>query len=420
MVKVITLFAVGLFAAHGAHALTLPQAFEQAKTVDLGYRQSVFSQSAAQLDLEIARAAYYPTGSINIGRPAGSDSTEKSISIRQPIIDLGAWTRLKRADPTEASMRAGIRQGEQDLAKRVLATILDLVRLKETLRFNESQLEALVRLDERARALFERGQGTILEVRNTAVRLQQARGQRQLLKAQLAVSERQFQAVIGALPQQSSFRARSVPARVVLIPLEESLSAAAARDPQVLQAEAQLKLAELTQQERTADFIPNVSFVAEQRWRDGQSSALFTGVSVSIPYGVSVANILGRRKAGIDVLKAQERVTEARLKVRNEIEALHAFLSSGLDELEIRRSAIAAAELSATATLESFEAGLGTSLDVTNSLLTVFEVKQEYLQAVLNAGKQLLDLQLASVIPPEVALEQLQQFLFDPKSGELR
>ena len=163
--------------------------------------------------------------------------------------------------------------------------------------------------------------------------------------------------------------------------------------------------------ERTADFIPNVSWVAEQRWRDGSDSDLFTGVNVSIPFGVSVANILGRRKAALQVDQARESARDVDQRTRIRVESLHAFVASGLQELQIRRNAIEVAELSAEANVQSFEAGLVSSIDVINALLAVFEVRKDYLSALLKTGQQTLDLHLAAALRPTEALDRVQDLV---------
>jgi outer membrane protein TolC len=410
----IVLLLLGLSRLSSAQAETLTQVYEKARAFEPSFQAARFEKSVNDMDVTIARSAYYPTGNVSLSRPAGSDTTEKAVSVRQPLIDLGAWTRLKKAEPSRVIAEATFTQREHELATRVYSVVSELIRLQELVRLSESQTDALQRQVVRAEESYARGRGTITEVRNTQVRLEQAKGNAQLLKVQLEVAKRQYKATVGEEPSSSGFTATYRPALLRLIDLTEALEQARKAGPESLLAAQRQTLAELTLRERTSDFIPNVSWVAEQRWRDGSDSDLFTGVNVSIPFGVSVANILGRRKAALQLEQTRESARDVEQRTRIRVESLHAFVASGVEELAIRRNAIEVAELSAEANVQSFEAGLVSSIDVINALLAVFEVRKDYLTSLLKTGQQVLDLHLAAALRPADALERVQTLVMQP------
>ncbi len=410
----IVLLLLGLSRLSSAQAETLTQVYEKARAFEPSFQAARFEKSVNDMDVTIARSAYYPTGNVSVSRPAGSDTTEKAVSVRQPLIDLGAWTRLKKAEPSRVIAEATFTQREHELATRVYSVVSELIRLQELVRLSESQTDALQRQVVRAEESYARGRGTITEVRNTQVRLEQAKGNAQLLKVQLEVAKRQYKATVGEEPSSSGFTATYRPASLRLIDLTEALEQARKAGPESLLAAQRQTLAELTLRERTSDFIPNVSWVAEQRWRDGSDSDLFTGVNVSIPFGVSVANILGRRKAALQLEQTRESARDVEQRTRIRVESLHAFVASGVEELAIRRNAIEVAELSAEANVQSFEAGLVSSIDVINALLAVFEVRKDYLTSLLKTGQQVLDLHLAAALRPADALERVQTLVMQP------
>jgi outer membrane protein TolC len=407
----LALLLLGLLRMNSAQAETLAEIYDKARGFEPSFQAALYEKSVNDMDVTIARSAYYPTGNVSVSRPAGSDTTEKAVSVRQPLVDLGAWTRLKKAEPSRVIAEATFAQREHELASRVYTVVSELVRLQELVRLSENQTDALQRQVLRAEESYARGRGTITEVRNTQVRLEQAKGNAQLLAVQLQVARRQYKATVGEDPPALGFAASYEPRNPKLVALEEALARAQSDAPESRLAAQRRALAELTLRERTSDFIPNVSWVAEQRWRDGSDSDLFTGVNVSIPFGVSVANVLGRRKAALQVDQARESARDVEQRTRIRVEALHAFVASGFEELAIRRNAIEVAELSAEANVQSFEAGLVSSIDVINALLAVFEVRKDYLTALLKTGQQVLDLHLTAALPPKESLDRVQSLV---------
>lgn len=410
-VLVTALLATGFAGMNNARAETLTQIYDKARGFEPSFQASLYEKSVNDMDITIARSAYYPTGNVSLGQPAGSDTVEKSVSVRQPLVDLGAWTRLKKAEPSRVIAEATFAQREHELAARVYTVVSELVRLQELVRLSESQTDALQRQVLRAEESYARGRGTITEVRNTQVRHEQAKGNAQLLTVQLQVARAQYKATVGEDPPAVGFAATYEPRSPRLVGLEEALVRAQSDAPESRLAAQRRALAELTLRERTSDFIPNVSWVVSQRWRDGSKLPLVSEMEVSIPFGLSVANVLGRRKAALQVDQARESARDVEQRTRIRVEALHAFVASGVEELEIRRNAIEVAELSADANVQSFEAGLVSSIDVINALLAVFEVRKDYLTALLKTGQQVLDLHLTAALGPNESLDRVQSLV---------
>ena len=84
----------------------------------------------------------------------------------------------------------------------------------------------------------------------------------------------------------------------------------------------------------------------------------------------------------------------------------------GRDALENKRVAVEAAKLSVEANEKSLTAGVRTTIEVLNSIDTLYQARNDYATTALNLGNAYLNLLLITGEAPGDAIAQTQQFLF--------
>lgn len=84
----------------------------------------------------------------------------------------------------------------------------------------------------------------------------------------------------------------------------------------------------------------------------------------------------------------------------------------GRDALDNKKIAVEAAKLSVEANERSLIAGVRTTIEVLNSIDTLYQARNDYVTTALNLGNAYLNLLLISGEAPSDAILQTQQFLF--------
>lgn len=410
--KIMATVAAMVFAG-SAQATSLVDAFNLAQRNDPAYQAAKLEQKANEANAFVARTAYLPVANASVRRFEYEAATRRTFTISQPIFDLGKFATMREGKPRDVVAAATFRVREEDLAKRVLKTVAEYIKVRETIDLNKAQIEALTKQSERSKKSYELGQGTITEVRAAQVRLDQALAMERSLATQFSVAQKQYQTLMGQAIAQSEFPLTQQPLMPKLPSLDALLESVHASNAQVLLSRANERLADLASQRANAGFMPQVNLVHTQSQLGDAPRTNYTGINMELPLGLSVQNFASKYQAGLNAdAKIQERI-DVEQKTRLEMERLWALVTSGMDELKYRKDAIASAELSREAYEKSFQGGVVSAVDVLNSILTVYQVKSEYLTALIGFSEQLLNLQMMAAEEPMVALERVQLALLN-------
>lgn len=390
---------------HNVFAIDLVGMYQRAQNFDPAFQAAKADRAVSEADVNVARFSYLPTASLSFGQETTENRPRGTAQIVQPVFDLERYATYQEAEPRRVSAEANFRLREQDLAGRLLKAVLEVVKTRETIALSAKQVEALTAQFNRAQRRNELGQGTLLEVRTSQLRLDQARATQRQLAAQLQIVEKQFAAVVGEAPGPLPINMgtmASAPGLNSLPNLVDLRERAGASNANIILARASERVAELAQRKVRAGYLPQVNAIGRSSKVDGRPSDNYAGVQVSIPLGISVANFANHKKAALGIEKAREQRRGTEENVKLEAERLWVLVKGGLEELAIRKDAIANAEFAAEANVKSFEAGLVSSVDVINAILAVFETKRDYLNTLVTTTQSFLEAQsIVSAPPPE-------------------
>jgi len=397
--------------AQGATALPqLTRAYQQARAHDPQYQSALAELEANRIGARISGAAYYPTLQATSTRLDFESADRRTITLSQPLISAEKWATYKEAEPKTQLAQATFLAREQDLALRLFKAVAEVIRAVENLSTNGSRVEALQQQASAAKKSYELGQGTITDLRDTQVRLDQARATELSIKARRSAAERQYAAIVGAPLPPGAYSLAREKRDVHLKGADSYMPVALEINPQIVTARTNARLGELGVMRAKGAFLPTLSAnVVQSKLATGPNSN-FTGVFLSLP--LQPSSFLNVSGSEANLHKLKEMVRDAEQQVRLDVERLLTFVEAGRGETDIRLDAIRSAELSVVANEKSFAGGVRTTIDVLNSIQALYQTREEYVNAVLTLAENLLSVRLKVVMPVQDCLNEVSALLF--------
>jgi protease secretion system outer membrane protein len=409
-------FVVAAFlccSAELAHAAPgeLVENFERAKLYEPLFQAARAERDVNIVSSRVSRSALYPELRVNSSQLETENTVRTTVSIIQPIVSADRFATFQEGPPRELLADATYQSREQELVQRYFKAVLELVRAREGLSLNQAKVDALAQQAKSAKRTFELGSGTITDLRDAQVRLDQAHATDVTLAARLANAQRQFESITGVPPGAHAFvLARKNPA-VSLLPMNDYLVRVAQGNPQLVAARQNKRIAELAVTRAKGAFLPTLNAVATRSHAAGSDNN-YVGLQLSFPLQAGNFYQVYGALANVERFNAQTKDLEQHTKL--EVERLRELVEAGRAEIEIRLQGIQSAELSVEANEKSFLGGVRSKVDVINSIQTLYQTKDEHLNAVLTLAENLLNLHIQLDTPIPESLGQIESILFTP------
>jgi protease secretion system outer membrane protein len=157
------------------------------------------------------------------------------------------------------------------------------------------------------------------------------------------------------------------------------------------------------------NIFPTLSLVQGKRWGD-QFNDQTTILTLSMP--LDAPRVIGGLSAGAQEEKAFETRRQVEVQTVMLTNQLYESVVLGRDALDNKKIAVEAAKLSVEANERSLIAGVRTTIEVLNSIDTLYLTRNDYATTALNLANAYLNLLLISGEPPADAIAQTQHFLF--------
>lgn len=387
----------------------LIDALEQARNYDPQFQAARAERDANLVSSQVSGAAYLPQFQASSTQLETEANPRTTYTLTQPVISAERYATVQEKEPKELLAAATFLQREQELAQRLLKATAELLRVTEGLRLNKAKIDALEQQALSAKKAFELGQGTVTDVRDARVRLDQARADTLSLEAQIGAAQRQITSITGSPATSLALPLPRTPRNLILKTLEDYLDSSAQANPQLRIAQQNQRISELALTKANSAWVPTVSALVMNTSSNNVRST-YSGVSVSLP--LQAGNFYQIRGAAANLAKSQEQARDAEVKAKLEVQRLWALVGAGRSEIAIRLSAIESAELSVEANEKSFQGGVRSQIDVLNSIQTLYQVQQDYVNAVLTLADNYLNLLLQSASPANEAMASVQALLF--------
>lgn len=390
-------------------AQPLVDAFEQARRFDPLFQAARSERDANQVNSQMAGAAYYPQFQASYTQLENDANTRRTYTLTQPLVSADRYATLQEREPREKLASATFQLREQDLSQRLVKAVAELLRVDEGVRLNKARIDALEKQALSAQRSYALGQGTVTDVRDAQVRLDQARADTLTLEAQAGAARRQLAAITGAAGESLQLSVPRMERTFALRSIEDYMTSGDLANPQLLVAQQNQRIGELAVTRADSAWLPTLSAV----WMNttsGQVTSTYTGVSVSLP--LQAGSFYQMKGAAAQALRLQEQAREVELRTRLEVQRLWSLVHAGRGEVAIRLEAIRSAELSVEANERSFRGGVRSQIDVLNSIQTLYQVQQDYVNAVLTLAENYLHLLLQAATPVDQAIARTQAILF--------
>lgn len=396
-----------------AHATNgdLLDSFEKAKRFDPLFQSALAERDVNRASANVARAAYLPQLNLTVTQKETESRTRRTISVTQPLINSDRYATVREAEPRDILADATYQTREQDLASRLFGAVSELIQARESLSLNQAKVNAIAQQEKSAKRAYDLGTGTITDLRDAQVRLQQAMASDATLRARKSAAERQVAAITGSLPSSAAFNITWKKPAILQESINNYIESFSKNNPRIVQAVQNERIASLELTRARGALLPTVSAVASRTEFAGATSN-YVGIAVSLP--LEVGTFLQIPGSAASVTRAGEQVRDAEQRVQLDVERLLELVEAGRNEIEIRLESIRSAELSVEANEKSYQGGIRNRLDVINAIQTLYQTKEDYVRSVLDLAGNLLQLHLTLAVPASESMKQVQDVLFMP------
>jgi outer membrane protein len=403
-----SVIAISATLALPAHAQSLVDLYESARTYDAAYQsaKSLFDANLAKA--EQAQAAVLPSVGLAVGvsqtslsvQPnlgASSDrgygTQSATVSASQPLYRPANWAGyeqgMKQVDLAQAQLLAS----DQDLIVRVTQAYFDVLASQDSLRFVLAQKAAVGEQLASAKRNFEVGTSTITDTREAQARFDLVIAQQIAAENDLRVKKIALDQLVGKTDAQP--KALVVPlALPALLPADVNAWVKQSEEahPGIRQAQTALEVAILETTKARAGHKPTLDLVGSYGIVlnvDGSSSVAIGSRANSGTIGLSLNLPLFSGYATQNRIKETLSLED---KARNDLEAAKRAVAQGtrtayfgVDSLLGQVKAFEAAETSSQSALDAnklgYQVGVRINIDVLNSQSQLFQTKRDLAKA---------------------------------------
>lgn len=386
--------------------------FSQAKLYDPKYATADAEKTLNRFQSKLARSAFLPSMTLDRSQYLnGPTEYSSTLTVTQPLFNMEKIDQFKEAGPREAYADAVYMTQEQDLASRVFTAVASLITQNEALKSNNVRVNTLKKQLDRIRRMIQLGYGTITDERDIKVRYEQALAngvtleinRRNAITQITTLSHEKVTLRDFDLPESHKLKGKFNITELLAKVSESNYNLEAARRTE--------EISTLEAKRARDQILPTLTLQQTERWSDVTSAnSQTTMLNFSMPLDAS--RVIGRLSYGANEQKATETRRQVEEQTMMLTSQLYESVVLGRDALENKRVAVETAKLSVEANEKSLTAGVRTTIEVLNSIDTLYQAKNDYAATALNLGNAYLNLLLITGESPGDAIAQTQRFLF--------
>ncbi len=402
------LVAAWLTLASGAHAQSLVELYESARSFDATYQSAKLQYDANLARAEQAKAGILPTAGISANATRiGFENTNPvtnqnfnqqsaTLTATQPLYRPGNWATYEQGLKQVTQAKAQLDAAEQDLIVRTSQAYFDVLAARDTLTFVQAQKAAVAEQLASAKRNFEVGTSTITDTREAQARYDLVIAQEIAAENDLRVKRIALDQLVGKQESQP----RPLLAPVVLPAVTPAdvnawVQQSDGAHPSIRQALSSLDIAELEVKKAEAGHKPTLDVTASYNATRNPSGSAQNGItsrtntsSVGLVLNVPLFAGFATQNRVRETLslrdKAQSDLEGARRTVAQATRTAYFGVLSGQGQVK----ALEAAELSSQSALDAnklgYQVGVRINIDVLNSQSQLFQTKRDLAQARYN------------------------------------
>jgi outer membrane protein, protease secretion system len=422
-------------AASGAEPLSLKEAYDHALEYDAQYLASEADTRIAKEEVAKARAGFLPNikASTSRGRNRTDSSTpyssqeglyyntmSHSLSLRQPLFNLGSIASYKQSRAVRAKSEALFRSEHASLIVRTAEQFCNVLFSEENIAFTKAQVEATREQFEQSKKRYENGYGTITEINEAQASYDLAVADQADAIAGLEYSRRELERITGIYTERLC---QLDPEKLVLQrpeprDVESWVEMAREESGRISAARQEVEIARKEIDKSKAAKYPQLDLWAGRSYSVSENNytigSIYDTWSVSLQLSVPVytggftsASI---RQAYARRLKAREQLN---LQERSSLTDVRKYYNAQLNSIvQVRayEQAAKSGEIALEGTQKGFIAGFRTNAEVLDATRKLYETRRSLARARYQYILNRLMLRDAAGVLCEADLDEIDRF----------
>lgn len=415
-----------------AQAFGLLEGFRLAQRNDAAFRAALAERDAGEANRALGRAYLLPVISANVSRSnvtgerqIGSSTTDldytsksAALQLRQPLFNMERWAEYQQGLAKADFSQSVFSRKEKDLASRYVLAYLDLLLAEQNLTLNEAKIRALSEARQQAQRRLERGDGTIIDVREAEARLALAEAMQVEVQNQRVVAEQALVVLTGEAPRRLAEPGQEMSQHLgVAGLLQEWLARAGQNSPDILAAQGKVDIAQQEVAKARAGHYPSLDLVASHSRTSSDTVSTLNqknklnavGVQLSIPlYAGGYSSALSEQAAA-SLRQSMAELDEVRAKTALEVSRQFHGFSSNSSKILALRTAVHSSEQVLIANQRGLDAGVRTSIDVLNAQEQLYQARYDLVEAQYKQLANWVELRASSGSLSDADITQLDQ-----------
>jgi outer membrane protein len=341
------------------------------------YRSSIYNKFK-EFQLELV------TG----GRNVDFWSSTASFNLRQPIYHGDSWVQLSQADNQIAEAEANYIAAQQSLMMRTAESYFNILLAQDTLAFNEAEQRAIENELEQAKARYQAGIITIIDVNEAQASYDKAKANTIQATKDLEDSKEILREIVG---DYSGNLSGLVETLTLSIPqpdnIEEWSKQALENNPTIIAGENNVEVAKKLIDLKFAEHLPTVDLVGSAGFTNtdrpfGISTEYqYIGMQANVPLfaGGSINSKVRQARHLFEAAKNQ--LDAKRRTVRRQVKDYFNGIHSSISEVQALKTALESSQSSLKSVETGFDVGIRTMADILTSQRFLYRTKRDYAKA---------------------------------------
>jgi len=317
-----------------------------------------------------------------------------NVQLSQPLYRKQNFAAYAQGLSGVSQADAELALARQDLILRAGGAYFDVLAAHDTLDYTTDEKQAISRQLALATRNYSVGTKTLVDVHEAQARLDQARAQEVIAAIDLnSRQEALIQITRGAPAALAKLAARLPLETPEPADPEKWTAAAQAQNPQIKAKEETLEIALQEIEKNRGGHYPTLDLVASRSYSDAGGSVFGTPIEsttdqialqlqVPLFQGGGVASKVRESLARRD--EARESLEQTRREVARQAREAYVAVVSGISRVQALEQALASNQRALESTVQGFETGVRTGIDVLNAQRDLYRTKRDLSQARYN------------------------------------
>ncbi|EGR0109382.1 TolC family protein [Vibrio vulnificus] len=377
-----------------SHAISIEQAWQQAKQNDPNYEKAKIGVQLGQAGVDSSRSALLPdlsaSASLNWSESAES-SNSYGATLSQTIWDSSLWSSLDQAKANYLKSELELSQAHNELAQKLLSAYLDLASAQGDLVLAQTKLDEGNKLLQIIEKRYQAGKVKSVDVEE--MRATQVSEQATILSAQadLEVKRAELAALINQVPDSvDQIRTDTLIQPPMLVTSQAQwLKLAKDSSPELLVAAQMVKASEFAKQSAKGGYYPTLRGSVGYSDGDQRSNGEFNaGLTLSVPIDLNGSVRSKVDEASLNILSAKQEMRRVEIDIQKRVFQQFTQVEINWNQVLIANELVASRGNVLASKEKLYDAGLLEVSDVISAHNSLFEAKHSLQTNLYNYWRQ--------------------------------